>query len=110
MNAGTGAEAGAGAVIEAATFSELMSRRMVETRYDPDLSGLRLPGGLRTLTVWVEFVIRPNGVVEQVKVEDTGDTRLNSKIGEALRRWKFEPIRQDMQQVARFPYIIEAKD
>jgi len=102
------AHAATGNVIEAASFTELMSKRLVEHRYDPDLRGLRLPGGLKTMNVWVEFLIQREGVVLEVKVADTGDSILNARIGEALRRWKFEPIQQDLRQVARLLYIIEA--
>lgn len=107
---GQGTQTGPGEVIEAESLSELMSQRLVEQSHKPDIRNLGLPGGLRSMNVWVEFVIRRDGVVVQVKVADTGDSRLNSKIGEALRRWKFEPIAQNIQQVARLLYVIEATD
>ena len=105
-----GTAAQGGNTIEAGSFSELMSQRMVERRYDPDIRDIGLPGGLRKRNVQVEFVIRQDGVVIAVKVEDTGDATLNARIGEALRRWKFQPIQQDIQQVARLLYQIEASD
>ena len=76
--------------------------------YDPEIRSLGLPGGLKSMNVWVEFVIRQDGAVIAVKVQDTGDTALNVKIGEALRKWKFEPIQQDVTQTARLLYVIEA--
>ncbi len=106
---GTGNGDGVESEIFAESFSELMSQRGVVLRYDPDIRTIGLPGGLRKMDVWVEFVIMPNGVVQSVSIlDDTGDSTLNARIREALTRWKFEPIQQDVQQVARLLYLIEA--
>jgi TonB family protein len=97
-------------VIEADSFDELMSKRLVEQPYDPDLSDIGLPDGLRRMNVQVEFDIRRDGAVVAVRVADTGDPKLNAAIGQALRRWRFQPIQQDIRQTAKLLYIIEATE
>jgi TonB family protein len=98
----------AGGLIEARNFAELMSQRGVALRYDPDIRSAGLPGGLRSMKVPVEFTIRRDGTVVAVRVADTGDLTLNAQIAQALRRWKFEPIQQEIQQTARLLYVIES--
>jgi TonB family protein len=61
------------------------------------------------MKVLVEFAIRRDGTVVAVTVADTGDSNLNVKIAQALRRWKFAPLQKDIQQTARLLYVIEAK-
>jgi outer membrane biosynthesis protein TonB len=96
--------------IVAESLTQLKAQRQLVSGDDPDMEGLRLPNGLPSMVVWVEFVIQRTGLVSRVTVDDTGDSTLNSTIEAALRKWKFAPIVANRLAIARLKYVITATD
>jgi TonB family protein len=62
--------------------------------------------GLR-LQVVVSFVLTPQGVLRDVKVEQgSGYSDVDTAVLEALRRWKFRPVSSTRTVTGRVPYTI----
>jgi TonB family protein len=62
--------------------------------------------GLR-LQVVVSFVLTPQGVLRDVRVEQgSGYSDVDAAVLEALRRWKFRPVSSTRTVVGRVPYSI----
>ena len=62
--------------------------------------------GIR-LQVEVSFVLTPQGVLRDVRVEKgSGYSDVDAAVLEALRRWKFPPVSSDRTVTGRVPYII----
>lgn len=62
--------------------------------------------GLR-LQVVVSFVLTPQGVLREVKVEQgSGYSDVDAAVLEALRRWKFRPVSSTRTVTGRVPYTI----
>lgn len=60
-----------------------------------------------SLQVVVSFELAPQGVLRDVKVEQSsGYSDVDAAVLEALRRWKFRPVSSDRTVTGRLPYTI----
>lgn len=76
---------------EVLTETQLRERRSIISYEEPKLPEGASLGGRPSVEVVVKLVITPAGLVQtaQVELPGSGDTRIDSAIQEALRKWRF---------------------
>lgn len=64
------------------------------------------PGVNKELDIRIRFTILPDGTVGRIVVLTKGDTRLENTAVNALRQWRFEPIRSGQPSVEQTVVIV----
>ena len=116
---GAAAAAGAAATSRTGTGSEELSREGIPILWDDPAQGReptytprpRLPEWVskqgQRLTVEVSFLLTPQGVLQNVKVDKgSGYSEVDAAVLDALRLWKFKPVNSAILVRGRVPYLI----